>query len=87
MGEMAEVFNDLKKFKKDQRDARAITNVERLAALGIEAKEQSKNVFRIELGDRQVVMYYPTSGKWQHRGKTHRGAPEQLRAWLNDAGA
>ena len=82
MGDMADVFNDMKQFKKEQRDTRAVNNSERLLALGINAHEQSKNVFRIEFGEREVAMYYPSSDKWQHRGKVYRGTPEQLKSWL-----
>lgn len=66
--------------------ARKVTE-ESLHQLGIPAQEQSKNVFRIEFGDRQTAMYYPTSGKWQYRGKTHRGSPEELGQWFQRARA
>lgn len=82
MGDMADVFNDLKKHKKEQRAIRAESNAGRLAALGINAYEQSKNVFRIGIGEREVVRYYPSSGKWQHRGRVHHGSPAQLKTWL-----
>ena len=82
MGDMADVFNDMKQFKKEQRDTRAVNNSERLSALGINAHEQSKNVFRIEFGEREVAMYYPSFNKWQHRGKVHHGTPAQLKTWL-----
>lgn len=82
MGDMAEVFNELKQYKKEQRDARAAINEKKLMALGIDAKMQSKNVYRIEFAEREVVMYYPSSNSWQHRGKVYRGTPEQLKSWL-----
>lgn len=83
MGDMAEVFNDLKKLKAEQRESRATTAAERLAALGVDTLEQSKHVLRvITPWGSKAVMYYPTSGTWQHRGKTLRGTPEQLKAWL-----
>ena len=87
MGDMADVFNDLKKHKKEQRAIRAESNAGRLAALGINAYEQSKNVFRIGIGEREVVMYYASSGKWQHRGRVHQGSPAQLKTWLETHGA
>ena len=82
MGDMADVFNDMKKFKKEQRDTRAAINEKKLMALGIDAKLQSKNVYRIEFTEREVVMYYLSSNSWQHRGKVYRGTPEQLKSWL-----
>ena len=82
MGDMADVFNDMKRLKKEQRDTRAAINSKKLTALGIDAKMQSKNVYRIEFAEREVVMYYPSSNSWQHRGKVHRGTPAQLKTWL-----
>ena len=82
MGDMADVFNDMKKFKKEQRDTRAAINEKKLMALGIDAKLQSKNVYRIEFAEREVVMYYLSSNSWQHRGRVYRGTPEQLKSWL-----
>lgn len=82
MGEMAEVFKEYREYKKEQRDTRADINTKKLLALGIGAKLQSKNVYRIELAEREVVMYYLSSNSWQHRGKVYRGTPEQLKSWL-----
>lgn len=82
MGDMAEVFNGYREHKKEQRDTRADINAKKLLALGIDAKLQSKNVYRIEFAEREVVVYYPSSNSWQHRGKVYRGTPEQLKSWL-----
>ena len=82
MGDMAEVFKEYREYKKEQRDTRADINAKKLLALGIGAKLQSKNVYRIEFAEREVVMYYLSSNSWQHRGKVYRGTPEQLKTWL-----
>ena len=82
MGDMAEVFNGYREHKKEQRDTRADINAKKLLALGIDAKLQSKNVYRIEFAEREVAVYYPSSNSWQHRGKVYRGTPEQLKSWL-----
>lgn len=82
MGDMAEVFKEYGEYKKEQRDTRAAINAKKLTALGIDAKLQSKNVYRIEFAEREVVMYYLSSNSWQHRGKVYRGTPEQLKSWL-----
>ena len=87
MGDMAEVFNEMKQYKKEQRDTRADINEKKLMALGIDAKMQSKNVYRIEFAEREVVMYYLSSNSWQHRGKVYRGTPEQLKNWLKMRGS
>lgn len=83
MGDMAEDLNALKQYKKEQRQARAEVNIEKLKELGIPATEQSKNVFRVET-IHGAVMYYPPSGKWQHRGRVERGTLEQFRDWLKN---
>ena len=87
MGDMAEVFKEYGEYKKEQRDTRAAINAKKLTALGIDAKMQSKNVYRIEFAEREVVMYYLSSNSWQHRGKVYRGTPEQLKSWLKRRGS
>lgn len=81
MGDMAAVFNDLRKAKQEQRAKRSEINMQTLHELGITAQEQSKNVFRIET-EYGVVMYYPSSSCWQCKGKIVRGNVQRLRAWL-----
>jgi uncharacterized membrane protein (DUF106 family) len=85
MGDMAEVFNDLKAYKKEQREARAAVNTEALAKLGMAAREQSKNVFRIDT-EQGAVMYYVSSNTWQHKGKVARGTAQDLKNWLRKRG-
>lgn len=87
MGDMAEVFKEYGEYKKEQRDTRAAINAKKLTALGIDAKLQSKNVYRIEFAAREVVMYYLSSNSWQHRGKVYRDTPEQLKSWLKRRGS
>ena len=82
MGDTAAVFNDLKEHKCEQREARAAVNAQALAKLGIPAREQSKNVFRIDT-EYGVVMYYVSSNTWQHKGKVARGTAQDLKNWLN----
>ena len=81
MGDMIEDFRALKAAQQREKADTAVANVASLQALGIDAIEQSKHVFRI---DREygTVMYYPSSNKWQYRGKTFRGSPQALQAWL-----
>lgn len=70
---------------RSQREAvratKADSNIEQLKALQIPAYEQSKNVYRVDTAN-GAVMYYPTSGSWQHRGRTLRGDVLAFRAWL-----
>lgn len=82
MGEMAQVFNDMKAATKERREKRAVVNIAALTALGVAAREQSKNVFRVDT-DWGAVMYYPSSNTWQHKGKTHRGDVQAFTTWVN----
>ena len=82
MGDMAEVFRDMKAATKERREKRATVNVEALNKLGFHYRVQSANVFRFETGlFGGPVMYYPTSNCWQHKGKTHRGSLEHFGGW------
>lgn len=85
MGDMAEDFRALKEYHKERRAEKATVNVAKLEELGIPAREQSKNVFRIDT-EHGAVMYYPPSNKWQHRGKVHRGDIKSFHGWLKNHG-
>lgn len=85
MGEMAEVFNGLKAHNKQRKDERSAVNAQKLQELGIPAREQSKNVFRVDT-EWGAVMYYPGSNMWQHKGKTKRGTVAQFKEWLQQQG-
>lgn len=85
MGDMGDAFRDMKAAKDKRKDARALVNVDSLRVLGVPAREQSKNVFRVDT-EWGAVMYYPSSNSWQHKGKTHRGTVNQFAAWLIEKG-
>jgi len=85
MGDMAEEMNALKAYHKEKRQEKAVVNIARLQELGIPAREQSKNVFRVDTAH-GAVMYYPPSNKWQHRGKVHRGDVSSFQGWLKKQG-
>ena len=85
MGDMREEFDALRAHKREQREARAVVNIESLKVLGIPAIEQSKNVFRVNT-KHGAVMYYPPSGKWQHKGKVMHGDCTALQGWLRNRG-
>ncbi len=82
MGDMVEEMNALKAYHKEKREERAVINISKLKQLGIPAREQSKNVFRIDT-EYGAVMYYPPSNKWQHRGRVHRGDLDSFKTWLH----
>lgn len=81
MGETTDDFNALKEFLKNERQGTAEINIVKMQSLNIPAREQSKNVFRVD-SVRGAIMYYPTSSKWQHVGKIYHGSVEDFRAWL-----
>ena len=83
MGDMAEEMNALKQHHKEQREAKAVVNIDKLQTMGIPAREQSKNVFRIDT-ENGAVMYYPPSNKWQHRDRVHRGDVQSFKGWLQN---
>lgn len=85
MGEMAEIFNGFKQRRKQQREARGQRNAAVMQDVGIQAYEQSKNVYRIDTED-GAVMYYVSSNSWQHKGKAYRGQPTDLKNWLTKRG-
>ena len=81
MGDMVEKMQALQQVQKERRQEKASVNIEQLTAMHIPAKEQSKNVFRVDT-NQGAVMYYPPSGKWQHRGRVMKGDVMQFREWL-----
>jgi hypothetical protein len=81
MGDSAEDFRALKEYHKERRQNCADANIVEMKKLGIPAVEQDKNVYRID-GKFGAVMYYPTSSKWQHKGRVYRGTPSDFKLWL-----
>lgn len=79
--EAVEIFQAMKEFHQGERQAKALVNIAKLKELNIAAHEQSKNVFRVDTRF-GAVMYYPPSGKWQHKGRTMRGDVYAFRDWL-----
>ena len=85
MGDMREEFDALRAHLGAKRAARAVVNIESLRVLGVPATEQSKNVFRVSTPN-GAVMYYPPSGKWQHKGKVMFGDVAAFQGWLRNQG-
>ena len=83
MGDMREEFDALRAHLGAKRAARAVVNIESLRVLGVPATEQSKNVFRVNTPS-GAVMYYPTSGKWQHKSRVMWGNVQALQGRLRN---
>jgi len=81
MGDMREEFDALKAWKKERKEKRHDHNVEQLLTDGnVPAREQSKNVWRIDM-PAGAVMYYPATNCWQHKGKVYRGDVASFIGW------
>ena len=83
MSDATEGYRDLKEAQTYWKTEQAVVNLEALKQLGIEVYEQSKNVFRMDT-QHGAVMYYPTTGVWQHKGRTTRGSVQDFRTWLKN---
>lgn len=86
MGEAIEYFRDMNEYRKQERADLMDANIASLKTSGIDFTEQSKGVIRITV-ERGVVMYYPSSNKWQYKGKVmHGGVPALVAYLLNQHG-
>ena len=84
MGDMREEFDALKQYKREQKTKRHDHNVEVLFGESeIPAREQSKNVWRVDTAA-GAVMYYPATNCWQHKGKTMRGDVHAFINWFKN---
>lgn len=85
MGDMGDIFNDLKDIRREQRAGRA---AEANAAIDdVRAKVDSLAVdpngtWNVIKGSHKI-QYYPTKGTWQERGKMRRGGVEAFSKWLD----
>lgn len=54
----------------------------KLLSLGVPAKQAGKGVYRVDTEEHGVVMYYPSTGRWQRRGRVYSGTVEQFASWF-----
>jgi hypothetical protein len=78
---MGDDFRAYKEHKREQRAKRKDANLEKLVQLKIPAVQQSSGTYRIEtpVG---VVMYYPSTNKWQHKTRVYYGDITAMHGWL-----
>lgn len=81
MSEMAEGMRELRRATLARRAERAVVNTSQLAVLGVAAEEVQLNVYRVQT-TRGAVMYYPSSNKWQHKGRVMRGDVQSFAQWI-----
>lgn len=53
----------------------------KLKELHIPAKEQGKNIYRVDT-QFGAVIYYSANDKWLHKGRHYEGTIEDFRDWL-----
>lgn len=56
-----------------------------LRGMGLAFTQSGKGVYRLNT-PHGAVMYYATRSRWQHRGRTATGTPEEMRQWLRQRG-
>ena len=83
--ETVEDYKALKEAQRTWKNEHAEVNIELLKSLNIPAYQQSKNVYRVDTFH-GALMFYPTSSKWQYRGKTYKGDVNALREFLKKIG-
>jgi len=84
MGDMGDLFNDLKQIRREQRAARStqagsmVNDVrEKVDSLTVDAN----GTWNITKGTHKI-QFYPTKGTWQVRGKMLRGGIFGFINWL-----
>jgi hypothetical protein len=87
VSDTADDYRALKAHHRERRDLQAEANIKQLAKLRIKMYMQSVNVWRMDPGPgKRPVLYYPSSNKWQHKGKITHGTPQQFKQWLTERG-
>jgi hypothetical protein len=88
MGDMGDIFNDLKDIRREQRAARSTqaqamyhdvaAKVDTMTMDASGTWNISKGIYKIQ--------FYPTKGTWQYRGKMMRGGIHSFMNWLDNLG-
>ena len=84
MGDMGDIFRDIRAYKKRERERRAIGNMKTLANHGIEYHEWNGGYILLiyPKGSKAPASFYPTTGRWTFRGRTYRGGANSFVHWL-----
>ena len=84
MGDMGELFNDLKEERRTHRQARATqaaSMIEEVRAAVDSLIVDPNGTWNI-VKNGEKVQFYPTKGTWQYRGKMMHGGVFQFTNWL-----
>lgn len=68
MGDMAEVFNDLRKFKQEKRRSNTAYSTNMLRESGIAFETHNGGIHLVLTKNDQVIDYWPSTGLWWIRG-------------------
>ena len=72
MGDMAEVFNDLRKYKQEKRASNTVASTQMLVKAGIKFKSFNGGVHLVLDHAVGMVDFWPSTGLWMLRGTTKR---------------
>ena len=84
MGDMGELFNDLKDIRREQRAARstqAASMVHDVQAKADSVVVDASGTWNVVKGSHKI-QFYPTKGTWQYRNKMFRGGIFSFINWL-----
>lgn len=83
MGDMAEVFNDLRKFKQEKKRSNLAHSTRLLEANGIEFKVHNNGIHLVLTKGDQTIDFWPSTGLWWIRGTTNkRRGVQRLMAYI-----
>lgn len=72
MGDMADVFNDLRKFKQEKRRSNTAYSTNMLRENGIEFAVNNGGIHLVLTKADQVIDYWPSTGLWWIRGTSNK---------------
>ncbi len=82
MGDMAEVFNDMKAYKKKKRASNTESSTEVLKSRGVDFESKNNSAHLVVTFDSIIVDFWPSTGKWISRsGRSGRGVFKMLKAF------
>ncbi len=84
MGDMGDIFNDLKDIRREQRATRstqAMSMYNDVAKMVDKISVDPSGTWNIVKRDNKI-QFYPTKGTWQHRGRMLRGGIHSFMNWL-----
>lgn len=72
MGDMAEVFNEMREIKRQKRKSNTAYSTRMLQDSGIEFVSHNAGVHLVLTKGEQFIDYWPSTGLWLLRGKSNK---------------